>query len=389
MPEKLKIAFYSDTFLPAHDGVVTSILNFKHGLQDRGHEVYLFAAGNLRTRHLVGGEENVFIVNGISYKKYPQYNFALFPYLTSRKINEVNMDIIHAHTPFFMGFSSLVIAKLNKIPIVGTFHTMFTEKTVIDQYASSNKLVGGIVLKYAWPYARFFYNRCNLVTAPTDTIRKILAEHGIGNALVVPNSVDLEKFNPKVDGSDIRYKLLRKKGNSLVLYVGRLSREKKLETLLKAMRHLRDKNVEAVIVGTGPAERYYHLMAKKLKLNNVKFTGFVSDEELPRYYAAADAFCIPSIFETQGVVSLEAMAIGKPVIGADFLALSELIKEGKNGEKFVPGDSVNCAKKIEKVINNMGTYNTMLKTAAEFSTERATDKLLDTYKKAIDNMTLS
>jgi 1,2-diacylglycerol 3-alpha-glucosyltransferase len=389
MPEKLKIAFYSDSFLPAQDGVVSSVLNFRAELQRRGHEVYVFASGNSRTKQMVRGDDRVFVVKSLKFSKYPQYNFAVFPYLKSRKVNEINMDIIHAHTPFFMGLSALVAGKLNMIPIVGTFHTMFTEKTVINEYVSSNRLLGGMIHRAAWPYARFFYNRCNLVTAPTGTIKCMLEKNGINNTVVVPNSVDTNRFSPEVDGSELRSRLLRSGNRHMVLYVGRLSKEKQLDTLLKAMRRLKGSGIEAVIVGTGPAEHHYRSMAKRLRLDNVRFAGFARMEELPVYYASCDVFCIPSIFETQGIVSLEAMASGKPVVGADYLALSELIKDGKNGEKFAPGDSIGCARKIEKVIYNMGSYNTMRKTAAEFSIGRATDKLLNTYYKAIDNMTVS
>jgi 1,2-diacylglycerol 3-alpha-glucosyltransferase len=387
MSEKLTIAFYSDSFLPAQDGVVSSILNFRMELQRRGHDVYLFTSGNGKTRQMAGKDDKLFIAKSIKFNKYPQYNFALLPYF--RNVNEINFDVIHAHTPFFMGFSALMTSKLNMIPITGTFHTMFTEKTVIEEYVSSNRMVGSMITKYAWSYARFFYNRCNRVTAPTETIKKVLEKNGIHGADVVPNSVDIDRFSPKVDGSAVKAKLLKKKDSAIVLYVGRLSKEKQLDTLLHAMSHLKGKPIEAVIVGAGPAESYYRSMAKRLKLPNVTFAGFASNAELPGYYAASDVFCIPSIFETQGIVSLEAMACGKPVVGADFLALGELIKDGKNGEKFSPGDSVDCARKIEKVINNIGSYNTMRKTASGFSIERATDRLLNTYKKAIDRMTVS
>ena len=121
----------------------------------------------------------------------------------------------------------------------------------------------------------------------------------------------------------------------------------------------------------------YHLQDK------FRFIGAVDHAELPKYYAACDAFCIPSTFETQGVVSVEAMACGKPVIGADYLALRELIKNGRNGEKFIPEDSRDCASKIRKVIYNIDTYKEMTNTAKSYSIERTTDHLLGLYKRVI------
>ena len=105
-------------------------------------------------------------------------------------------------------------------------------------------------------------------------------------------------------------------------------------------------------------------MVKRYHLNEkFNFTGFIGNSMLPEYYAAADAFCIPSKFETQGIAPIEAMACGKPVIGADYLALKELIINGKNGEKFSPDDHRNCARKIRKVINNTESYKAMSDTA--------------------------
>jgi 1,2-diacylglycerol 3-alpha-glucosyltransferase len=152
---------------------------------------------------------------------------------------------------------------------------------------------------------------------------------------------------------------------------------------------LKDKNITFVICGTGPAGPHYHEMVRRMHLNEkVKFTGFVSDELLPQYYAACDTFCIPSTFETQGIVSLEAMASGKPVIGADYLALRELISNGYNGEKFRPDNAQDCARKIEKVLYNEDSYKGMVETARKYSIERTTDNLLDAYKAVIDDASL-
>jgi len=169
------------------------------------------------------------------------------------------------------------------------------------------------------------------------------------------------------------------------MYVGRLSKEKRIETLIKSARALKDENVRFVLVGTGPAYNHYLHMVDRLNLGDkIKLVGFVGNNELPKYYAACDAFCIPSTFETQGIVSLEAMACGKPVIGADYLALSDLIKNGKNGEKFRPGDANACARKIRKVLYNIDSYKGMLDTAKRYSIERTTDDLLNMYKRILN-----
>ena len=385
MSESLKIAFYTDTFLPAVDGVVTSILTFKEELESRGHTVYLFASGNSVTKNLSHKYKNVHVVRGIRFRKYPQYNLALFPYLTSMR-NSRNMDIIHAHTPFMMGSAAFLAAKVNKTPIVGSFHTLFTNSSVIREYTSSNRLAQKLAKKYAWSYARWFYNNMDGVIAPSNSIASLLKGKGIANVHTIPNSIDLERFNSSVTSKGLRKELAGDHGR-VVLYVGRISREKKLEVAIKAAQRLKRRGGPAfVFIGTGPALDYYKNMVSRLGLDDtVKFLGFVENKMLPKYYAAGDLLCMPSTFETQGIVALEAMAMGKPVVGADYLALKELISNGRNGEKFKPGDWNGCARKIEKVINNIDSYNETTDTARRFSNSRVTTQLLDFYKEVIDS----
>jgi 1,2-diacylglycerol 3-alpha-glucosyltransferase len=386
MTEKLKIAFYTDSFLPAIDGVVISILNFKKELEKRGNEVYIYASGNEKTRQMTKGDKHITVIRSIRFNKYPQYNLALFPLSSRFKLDHVKVDINHAQTPFMMGIHALMLSKFERTPIVGSFHTMFTDKSVIKDYAINSDLVAEKIIKYSWKYARLYYNRCDAVAAPSNTIKTMLERRRIENVDLIPNGVDIKKFNPKVNGEIIRRRLTDSDREKLVMYVGRISREKKLETLIKAAKLLKNEKVRVAIVGTGPATSYYQHMVERMHLKDkVRFAGFVSNEDLPSYYAACDVFCIPSTFETQGVVSLEAMASGKPVVGADYLALKELIVNGKNGEKFRPNDGKACADKLEKVINNMSTYKEMVNTAKRYSIERTTDDLLALYRRVLNN----
>ena len=384
--EPLKIVFYTDSFLPAHDGVVSSILNFRKELMKRGHEVHVFTAGNSKTRQAVAGMENVHVIRGIKFPKYKQYNVGLAPFITQFKLKEINPDIIHCHTPFFMGAWGLTLGKLNKIPVVGTFHTLFTDKSVIEEYFSKRAVP--YVQKYSWAYARLFYNRCNSVMAPSETLKAELEKHGIGRVWSVPNSVDTGRFNPGISAGALRKRLKRSREEKIVLYLGRMSREKRVDTLLKTAKMLKNEKIKFIMAGTGPSLNKYKDMAQKMKLENMEFVGFVPDSMLPKYYAACDIFCIPSTFETQGVVCLEAMACGKPVVGADKLALAEIIRNGKNGEKFRSLDGKDCARKIKKALNNISLYKETRKTAEKYSLARTTDELLNVYNKVINEVTV-
>ena len=383
--EKLNLAFYTDTYEPAIDGVVSSITNFKKELESRGHSVYIFTSTKFLSK--TPKRKNVFLYPGVGFKPYPQYSMALFPYNSILKLNKLDIDIIHAQTPFFMGFAGMMSAKLGKYPIVGSFHTMVNNKSVINDYYPKNPQLRKLTSKYLWKYVIFFYKKCNVTISPSTVITQMLKHHGLNTVTTVPNSVDTTHFTPKINGDQFRQSMGIKDNEKIVLYVGRLSKEKKLDVLLKAAKELskKKKDIKFLIAGSGPADIYYKTIMRRLGLENVQFLGPISREKLPEVYAAADVFCIPSTFETQGIVALEAMASGKPVVCADYLALKELIINGKNGEKFNPGDYLACSKKIEKALNNSDAYiKEAVNTAMRFSPSKVTDKLLEVYSSVLD-----
>ena len=383
--EKLNLAFYTDTYEPAIDGVVSSIINFKKELESRGHSVYIFTSTKFLSK--TPKRKNVFLYPGVGFKPYPQYSMALFPYNSILKLNKLDIDIIHAQTPFFMGFAGMMSAKLGKYPIVGSFHTMVNNKSVINDYYPKNPQLRKLTSKYLWKYVIFFYKKCNVTISPSTVITQMLKHHGLNTVTTVPNSVDTTHFTPKINGDQFRQSMGIKDNEKIVLYVGRLSKEKKLDVLLKAAKELskKKKDIKFLIAGSGPADIYYKTIMRRLGLENVQFLGPISREKLPEVYAAADVFCIPSTFETQGIVALEAMASGKPVVCADYLALKELIINGKNGEKFNPGDYLACSKKIEKALNNSDAYiKEAVNTAMRFSPSKVTDKLLEVYSSVLD-----
>ena len=146
--DRLNSAFYTDSYLPGTDGVVTSIVNFKKGLEKKGHRVYIFASSNMQGARRIR-EKNVFFYQGIEFKPYPQYSVALFPYNSMLKVKGLGIDIVHSQTPFMMGFAGLISAKMLRLPLVGSFHTMIIgNKPIRDYYLRSAEPL----LVYALPY---------------------------------------------------------------------------------------------------------------------------------------------------------------------------------------------------------------------------------------------
>ncbi|MDE1874306.1 MAG: glycosyltransferase [Candidatus Micrarchaeota archaeon] len=383
--QQLNIAFYSDSYLPAVDGVVTSMLEFKRELERRGHKVYIFASAKMGDKKKYAARD-VFLHTGVKFKPYPQYSMALFPYYSSMPmlLRKLGIDIVHAQTPFMMGFTGLLAAKFGRYPLVGHFHTMVNSRS-LDAYYPKNRMLKRFYSQYLWKYTKFFYRSCDVTIAPSKAVAGVLAKHQINNVSIVPNSVDLKRFNPRTSGEAMRRRLGIRDREKVVLYLGRASREKRIDVLLKAAKLLLKKrdDVSFVVGGTGPELEANKRLANRLGIGHrVRFLGFVAPEDLTKLYAASDLLCLPSHhFETQGIVAIEAMAMGKPVVGSDDLALRDLIKNGKNGEKFRPLDHADCARKIEKVLNSSDAYKRQaISTAESYSTERVTDELLKTYE---------
>jgi 1,2-diacylglycerol 3-alpha-glucosyltransferase len=376
----MRIAFYTDTYLPNRDGVVTAIVNFRKQLEADGHEVFIFASGSRKAKK-ENTDPHVFFHLAVPFKPYPQYKIALFPFLSTSKAKQLGIDIVHSHGMAAMGLAAERTARALKVPYLGTLHTLIPRAT--HYIAGGLKPINKVTERIAWAYLKWYYNRCDVAIASSNTIRELMEEHGIRNVRVVPNGIDIERFNPKVDEGPVRdWWGLR--GNKVVLYIGRLVLEKNLDVVINSALLVLEKEPDArfLVVGTGPAAAYYRRLAeKKGVLDRFIFTGFVEDRWVPNYYACADAVVMPSKFETQGLVTLEAMACGKPVAGADYLATKEIIRDGVNGFLFNPDDPEECAEKIVEALHSKKKLRANArKTAEGYSIKRCTERLLSLYE---------
>lgn len=365
--------------MPNTDGVVTSILSFRRELEKRGHDVYVFCSGSRKAKK-ENKDKRVFYHLSTPFRPYPDYKIAIFPLHSVEKVRRLKVDAIHTHGMATMGLSAATAAFFLGLPLIGTFHTFLSEAVHL---IAGGKKMRRFAQHRAWKYLRWYYRKCDVIIAPTETTRKKLEEHGFKEVRVIPTGVDVERFRPDLDGTAIRRELGI--GNSkMLLHVGRVSREKNLEVLIEAapviIREVPD--VSFVIVGRGPADQFYRELVRERGLqDHFKFAGRVDDEKLPMYYAASDALVFPSKFETQGLVSLEAMACGKPVAGANFLAIAEIVKNGVNGFLFNPDDPNDCARSaINTLERSKALASGCRSTAESYSIERCTDRLIALYE---------
>lgn len=363
------MGFFTDTFLPQKNGVVTSLLSSGPDLVRRGHEVYVFCPRS-NVREFKGIK--VYSYPAVTFRPYPEFKIAV-----PRGRNIVpRLDIVHSHSPFTMGFFGWRVSKFQKIPRVTTFHTILSE--YVRYIAPFGKK---FLEKITWKYCEIFYNKQNGIIAPSHALRKVLKSHQIKRPIsIVPTGIDTEFFKP-VKKETARERLGLEKEEKIFLSLGRLSHEKNIDALLRAFEKV---NAKLIIAGRGPAAKKLMKIKEELKLGKkVSFTGYIPEQLKPLYYSAADAFVIASTGETQALVVIEAMACGCPVVGADSLAIPEIVSDGKNGYLFKPGD----IEQLTEILNSYEPTKKMmtqaLETGQKFSVKKCVDKLEKFYKSCI------
>ncbi len=383
----MKVAIFTDTYLPTVDGVVTSLLTTRKQLEQLGHEVIVFAPGkgnngdNRLTR-----KDGVIYLRAKEFRAYPGYWLAMFPSREVDLVKEEGIDIIHGHGLGFMGIKGLWASWQAKIPMVQSFHTMVMDALAYYSPIRLNPLALRRGLKL---YLRVFLQKCRNIIVPTkaimDEIRSLSPKVRISG--IVPTGVDLTRFNPGIDGYSVREKW-GLNGHDVVLHVGRVAAEKNLKVLLSAIPYVQKErpNTKLMIAGKGPyLSRAYALARKRGLIGDAIFTGFVNDWELPKYYAACDTFAISSKFETQALVVLEAMACGKPVAGANYRAIPEFVKDGFNGYLFEPDNPRDCAEAIVGCLEEAPDMRPGARaTAEQYSVDKCSRRLVKVYENVID-----
>ena len=383
----MKVAIFTDTFLPQTNGVVTSICNTIRELHRRKIDVIVFAPGKTTHMEYYDGAR-IYMFKSRPLKFYPDYLLVNLNELVIKVRTLLDMeapDVYHLQDPFVMGFVGMYYAWRFKKPLIGTYHTMHEEYAGHLSKGKYKKLMQYLFGKTSWSYMRTFFTRCGITIAPGAQVANILGEHGIKNVKVVPNGIEFSRVrNNKT--FDIRKKHHIPKDAKIILHLGRISFEKKIEILLKAFKEINRGDVYLLIVGSGPSLKNYENLAKGLGIKNVIFAGYVDDNLISSYYRESDVFAMPSDTETFSIVTLEAMAAGKPVVGPDYLGTKDLIIDNYNGLKFNRGDYIDMAAKISLIL-----YNPKLKSklgqnartfSERFSIEKTTKQLINIYKTA-------
>ena len=328
----MNILLISDVYFPRVNGVSTSIRTFAEQLKKLGHSVHLIAPDyGVETEDDAMSEKWITRVPARSIYFDPEDKLMkygeilhLIPILKSK-----NFDLVHIHTPFIAHFAGLKIAKKLGLPVLETYHTFFED--YLHHY------LPWIPKAVAKSLARFISkkqcNQLDAIIAPSKPMLDVLRSYGVTvPAEVIATGLQESSF-AEADGNQFRVKHQIPLNKQMLLYVGRVAHEKNIGFLLKVVRRLSVQQPEIllVITGEGPAEQSLHQQVQALGIEkNVQFIGYLDrNTELNACYKSADIFVFASKSETQGLVLLEAMAQGTPVVAIAELGTASILVEGQ------------------------------------------------------------
>lgn len=351
----MKILLGNDTYPPDVNGAAYFTRCLAEGLAEKDHEVHVMCASkSFRTEVAIrnGGVEHR--MRSVTVPFHAPFRFSPPPFLYRRVLHEVERiepDVIHVQSHFFIGRALIRAADELGIPTVATNHFM-PDNLVF--YLGLPEGMEKRVTEWAWRDFAGVFNRTDIVTAPTPFAARLAEEKGVrGPVLPISNGMDLSCFHPDNDSDafKLRYGIPEQ---PTYLYVGRLDAEKHVDELIRALSLLRwSVDAQLVIVGDGHERRKLIELAEEERVAEyVIFTGFVKDEELPEAYLACEVFCNAGIAELQSIVTMEAMASGKPVVVANAKALPHLVHDGENGHLFEPGDVDALASRLAEILTD-------------------------------------
>lgn len=377
----MRIGFFTDTYTPQINGVVTSIRLFKQALEARGHEVFVFAP----TPETAEDAEDTVRFRSVPFVFQPEMRVAAPVSLDAlRLLDEVDIDVVHAHDPFAIGLFGLRFARRHKIPYVHTYHTLYPEYV---HYVWETRLTK----KVAEMLSREYCDACDSIVAPSTKIEDYLREWGVKRGIeIIATGVDIQKYSevdpPRIDA--LRLRLGLKPTDRVALFMGRLGREKNVEALIRAFWHCRCENAKLVICGDGPHHAELLALVDELSLEDrVIFAGYLEGKDTVAAYHLAHLFAFASTTETQGLVIGEAMAAGLPVVAASDRAVEDFVIDGVNG-LVVPGRAEDLAHAFDALLGDedrrLRLSEAALGRAAEFSIERQAEKLERHYLRDIE-----
>ncbi|MGH3318837.1 MAG: DMT family transporter [Streptosporangiaceae bacterium] len=332
-----RVLIGTDTYPPDVNGASYFTRRLAHGLAARGHDVHVVCPST--SAQDTWETDGVVTLHRVASMRTPfhrTFRVCLLPGAgesVSDVVAAVRPDVVHVQGHFLIGRVLSRIASREGLPLVATNHFMPEN---LAPYVPLPSWVGRPLAGLAWRDLVRVFRRADAVTTPTPIAARLLQDRGLGRPVVpVSCGIDLDRFCARRG----RSRSVCPTGSMALLYVGRLDAEKRVGDLIEALPAVRERvDATLVIVGEGSRRSALERLAwDRGVAAHVHFLGFVPDAELPSVYTAADVFCMPGVAELQSLVTLEAMASGRPVVAADAVALPHLVRHGHNGFRYDPG----------------------------------------------------
>ncbi|GAB6067416.1 glycosyltransferase family 4 protein [Methylothermus subterraneus] len=384
----MRIVMMTNTYLPHVGGVARSVASFTEEFRALGHRVLVVApefAGAPKA------EPDVVRVPAI--QNFNGSDFAVvLPFFSdlAAVLDAFRPDLIHAHHPYLLGMTALKEARTRKLPLVFTHHTRY------EYYTHYAPMDSPALKRFVVELATRYANLCDLVFAPSESIAKLLSQRGVTTPIeVVPTGVRTERF-AHGDGPGVRQALAIPQEAFVVGHVGRLAPEKNLKFLAEAVAAflVRHPNAHFLIAGRGPcAQEIQGLFAARQVADRLHSVGVLVDQALTDAYHAMDVFAFASHSETQGLVLVEAMAAGVPVVALDAPGVREVVEDRANGRLLAGEDTAAFSAALEWVFALPPPQRQALKeaarrTAERFSLPRTAARALACYRRLLASQRL-
>lgn len=367
----MRIALFTETFLPKVDGIVTRLRHTVEQLQRLGDQVLLVCPDGGFSEYKGA---RVYGVTGFPLPLYPELKLALPRPAIGEELKYFRPDLIHVVNPAVLGLAGIYYAKMMDIPLVASYHTHLPE--YLQHYGL------GMLEGVLWELLKAGHNQAALNLCTSTAMCQELSSHGIERVALWQRGVDTETFQPDLVSREMRSRLTQGNPDSpLLLYVGRLSAEKEIEQIKPVLEAI--PNARLALVGDGP---HRQALEQHFADTPTYFVGYLMGTELATAFASADAFVFPSRTETLGLVLLEAMAAGCPVVAARSGGIPDIVEDGVNGYLFDPNDEKGAIVATQQLLAHPEERET-LRQNARYEAERwswtAATRQLQNYYRAV------
>lgn len=389
----MRIAIFTDTYIPDINGVATSSKILYNELVKHGHHVTVVTTElPSDSNYQDDPDEDIIRLPGIEIKALYGYRISnVYNFKAMKELKTRRLDVIHIQTEFGVGIFGKAVAENLNIPIVYTYHTMYEDYTHYVNFMNS-KSVDSLAKNIVSRLSKIYGDNCTKLIVPSQKTKEVLEKYGIKKDIhVIATGLELERFDPKNGNLQLQQQIIDEyhlKDKFVVTFLGRIAAEKSIDIIIRAMKIALQKSNKLVcmIVGGGPSLEEYKKMVEEFHLeDSIIFTGPKTAEFVPSYYQVSDIFVSASLSETQGLTFIEAMACGIPAVARyDENNLTDVIHDGING--FIFKTEQDLADLIIRLSNtDLTKYgNQAYQDAMKFSSKVFFEKVIDVYIEAIE-----